>query len=101
MGRPDLVEETGHFQVWESEASAQAGLARVMASDVGAGARCGLITGEERDRLAAPVQGPAEGRGLFFDNTLRLNDPNQVVRALWAGFEKAEGRHDQRPRCAR
>jgi glycine/D-amino acid oxidase-like deaminating enzyme len=90
VDRPDLIEDTGHFYLWESEASARKGRAAMAAMDTGP-ATWRPLTDEERERLSQRFAGRPRD-GVFFDNTVRVRDPGGAVRALWAGLEKAEGR---------
>ncbi|HEY3813223.1 MAG TPA: FAD-binding oxidoreductase [Caulobacteraceae bacterium] len=89
IGRPDLVEASGHFQLWESEASAQRGLAAMAKTDLRP-ARWRPITPEEQESLAARFAGHVKG-GVFFENTVRLRDPGETVRALWKGLTDLGG----------
>jgi D-amino-acid dehydrogenase len=90
INRQDLIQDTGHFQVWESAAAVERGLKSVMAADVGP-AKVRPITDEELKRLQNQFAGRPKG-GVFFENTVRLRDPGETVRALWTGLEKAGGR---------
>ncbi|HWE44496.1 MAG TPA: FAD-dependent oxidoreductase [Caulobacteraceae bacterium] len=90
IGRPDLVEESGHFQLWESETSARRGLAAMSNADVGP-ARWRAITPQERESLAGRFAGQVKG-GVFFENTVRLRDPGETVRALWKGLTDLGGK---------
>lgn len=90
IGRPDLVEESGHFQLWESEASTARGLAATSGADL----RPALwrpITTQELESLSSRFAGHVKG-GVFFENTVRLRDPGETVRALWKGLEDLGGK---------
>jgi D-amino-acid dehydrogenase len=90
IGRQDLLEERGHFQLWESEASAREGLQRLARADLGP-AHCRPITNAEAERLNVVFHDRVKG-GVFFENTAKLADPGAAVRALWQGLEAAGGR---------
>ncbi len=90
IGRPDLVEASGHFQLWENETSARRGLAAIAKADLRP-AHWRPITAEELDSLAGRFAGHVKG-GVFFENTVRLRDPGETVRALWKGLTDLGGR---------
>lgn len=89
-GRPELLQESGHFQLWESDRTARTGLERMGRMDLGP-AHCRPLTGQERARLDAAFPGRVKG-GVFFDNTAKLADPGRTVSALWAALEASGGR---------
>jgi glycine/D-amino acid oxidase-like deaminating enzyme len=89
IGRPDLVQDIGYFHLWESEASTQQGLIDLALADLGPG-RYRPMTMAELDRMQHLFAGKPQG-GAFFENTAKLSDPGETVRALWAGFEAAGG----------
>src|SRR5262249_42537639 len=89
VGRPEMIAESGHYHLWESDASAHEGLARMKAADVRP-ARWRPITAEEQGRLADRFNGKVRG-GIFFENTARLADPGGTVEALWAGLANSGG----------
>ena len=89
IGRPDLIDESGHFQLWSSEASAKRGLAAISGADLRP-AIWREITPQERESLNGRFGGEVKG-GVFFENTVRLRDPGETVRALWKGLADLGG----------
>jgi D-amino-acid dehydrogenase len=88
-GRPELIDAAGHYQLWESDIAAAEGLKRMAAADTGP-AEWRPLTEDERQRLSDRFAGRVKG-GVFFENTVRLRDPGETVRALWQGLTDAGG----------
>ena len=81
--------ESGHFVVWETPASAAAGLARWQAADTGT-AVFRPATGEEMAQLAALMRKPPAG-AIRFTNTGQIADPDLLAEALATAFAAANG----------
>ncbi len=89
IGRPELVQDVGYFHLWETPETARRGLAELAGADLGT-ARMRPTTAEELDTLRERFAGRPAG-GAWFENTAKLADPGETVRALWAGFAAAGG----------
>jgi D-amino-acid dehydrogenase len=81
-GRPDLLREQGHFVVWETPASAAAGLATWRATDIGT-ARFREADRSELDQLATLMRKPPAG-AIRFENTGQIADLPRLAEALLA-----------------
>lgn len=89
LGQPDLIREDGHYVVWESEASAQAGLASWLETDTGP-ARFHSLTGEEMAAVSA-LTGKTIYGGVRFENTGQVADNRRLLERLEAVFIEAGG----------
>jgi len=85
----DLLEENGHFVVWETAAAARAGRKRWAAADTGAvthreanAAELATISGH----LRAPLAG-----GLRFSGSAQIADLDELAAALVHSFERNGG----------
>ena len=93
LGEPALVRETGHFVVWETEASAAAGLAAWRSIDVGTARFHECDAGELR-QLAAIMKHPPAG-AIRFENTAQIADLPRLSEALRAAIVARNGRMAQ------
>lgn len=89
LGQPDLIREDGHLVLWESPASAQAGLAGWMAADTGP-ASFRPINEEERAAVSDLTRAAVHG-GIRFENTGQVADTRRMLEALEAAFLQAGG----------
>jgi D-amino-acid dehydrogenase len=89
LDRPDLLVERGHLVVWESPASARAGLAAWRAADTGQ-ARLAPLPDAETARLRRLVSAPIAG-GAAFENTGQVSDPALMLRLLDEAFDASGG----------
>ncbi|UAK23453.1 NAD(P)/FAD-dependent oxidoreductase [Sphingomonas nostoxanthinifaciens] len=85
----DLLREDGHFVLWETPASAAAGLARWRATDIG-GATIREVTAAERAQLAAITTTPIAG-AIRFDGSGQIADLPALALALEARFRARGG----------
>lgn len=81
LGAPGLLLETGHIVVWESQASAAAGLASWRSADIGT-ARFRECSDMELREIGALVQRPLSG-GIRFENTGQIADLLELNRQLY------------------
>lgn len=90
VGRPDLLVEHGHVVVWESQATARAGLETWRAADIGQ-ARMSILSdplaGQVQQWIKAPIAG-----GARFENTGQVRDPALVLKLLDEAFTASGGR---------
>lgn len=86
---PDLLVERGHLVVWESPASARAGLAAWRAADTGL-ARLAPLPAAETARLQRLVRAPIAG-GAAFENTGQVSDPTLMLHLLDETFDASGG----------
>jgi glycine/D-amino acid oxidase-like deaminating enzyme len=89
IGAPDLLRETGHFVIWESEARAARGLAAWNATDTGT-ARFRLATADELARIAALMKRRPAG-AIRFIGTGQIADPTRLATTLAQVFETRGG----------
>lgn len=89
VGAPDLLIEGGHFIVWESAASAEAGRAHWKATDIGQ-ATMRDATPAEYDRLAALTSAPIAG-AIHVSGSGQIADLDQLRERLSGGFVAAGG----------
>jgi D-amino-acid dehydrogenase len=90
----DLLIESGHFVVWESEATAAAGRAAWAAASTGT-ARLRNATSEELQMLTRLLARPPAG-AIRFEGTAHIADPTALAEALGDAFAQAGGTQ----RCA-
>lgn len=90
VGAPALVRETGHFVVWESKATAVAGLASWRASDIGT-ARFHECDADEL-QLLAPIMKHPPASAIRFENTAQIADLPRLGEALRSSIVAREGR---------
>lgn len=90
LGVPSLVRETGHFVIWESPASAAAGLAAWRAVDIG-NARFHECDAEEM-RLLAGLMKQAPAGAIRFENTGQIADLPKLADAMRAFITGRNGR---------
>ncbi|WP_129643029.1 NAD(P)/FAD-dependent oxidoreductase [Peristeroidobacter agariperforans] len=90
LGVPDLVRETGHFVVWESAASAAAGLAAWRSADIG-NARFHECDADEM-RLLAGLMTQAPAGAIRFENTAQIADLPKLADALRTFITARNGR---------
>ena len=89
IGASDLLVEDGHFIVWESAASAEAGRANWAATDIGRAAMRDATAGE-LERLAALTRAPIAG-AVHISGSGQIADLDALGAALRAGFGAAGG----------
>ncbi|UDF05523.1 FAD-binding oxidoreductase [Asticcacaulis sp. AND118] len=89
LGAPDLIRDDGHYVVWESESSAQAGLAAWLDTDTGT-ARFHSLTGGEMAAVSA-LTGKKIYGGVRFENTGQVVDNRRLLERLEAAFVEAGG----------
>ncbi len=80
IGRPDLLHGGGHFVVWHTDETAEAGLRRYAAADTGT-ADPRPAAAEELDRLSHML-GQRIGGAIRFRNTAHVEGPGAVAQAL-------------------
>jgi D-hydroxyproline dehydrogenase len=80
LAAPGLLREDGHIVVWESEASAAAGLASWRAADTGT-ARFRDCTKDELHSVASVIKQPLTA-GIRFENTGQIADLPKLANAL-------------------
>jgi D-amino-acid dehydrogenase len=90
LGTPELVRETGHFVVWESTASAAAGLASWRSVDIGT-ARFHECGADELRQLASIMKHPPAG-AIRFENTAQIADLPKLAEALRSSIIARNGR---------
>lgn len=90
LGMPALVRETGHFVVWESKATAAAGLAAWRSADIGT-ARFHECDADEL-RLLAPIMKHSPAGAIRFENTAQIADLPKLSEALRASVAARHGR---------
>lgn len=90
LGVPGIVRETGHFIVWESAASAAAGLAAWRSADIG-NARFRECDADEM-RLLASLMKHAPAGAIRFENTAQIADLPKLAEALRAFVTAHNGR---------
>lgn len=89
LGEPALYNESGQFLIWESEATAAAGLKHWNAADTGT-ATFRPATPEELDRLAALMKRKPAG-AIRFAGTGQISDPTDLAEAYARSFAAAGG----------
>lgn len=90
LGAPALLRETGHFVVWESKATAAAGLSSWRSVDIGS-ARFHECDAEELRQLASIMKHPPAG-AIRFDNTAQIADLPKLADALRTSITARNGR---------
>jgi D-amino-acid dehydrogenase len=80
LGSPEVLLETGHIVLWESTATAAAGLASWRSADVGT-ARFHECTAAELHEVATLIKQPLSG-GIRFENTGQIADLLQLQTVL-------------------
>ena len=80
LGAPDLVRATGHFVIWENEASAARGLAAWRATDTGT-ATFRTATDGELARIAALMKRRPAG-AIRFAGSGQIADPTRLAHML-------------------
>lgn len=90
LGTPELLRETGHFVVWESTASAAAGLASWRSVDIGT-ARFHECGADQLRQLASIMKHPPAG-AIRFENTAQIADLPQLGEALRSSIIARNGR---------
>jgi D-amino-acid dehydrogenase len=90
VGMPALVRETGHFVVWETPASAAAGLAAWRAADIGTTRFHECDAGEMQLLSGLTKQAPAGA--IRFENTAQIADLPKLADALRAAITARNGR---------
>ncbi len=90
LGTPALLRETGHFVVWESKATAAAGLRAWRSVDIG-NARFHECEAEELRQLASIMKHPPAG-AIRFDNTAQIADLPKLADALRTSITARNGR---------
>jgi D-hydroxyproline dehydrogenase len=90
VGAPGLVRETGHFVVWESKATAAAGLASWRAADIGS-ARFHECDADEVRQLA-PIMKHSPAGAIRFENTAQIADLPRLGEALRSSIVARNGR---------
>ncbi len=90
LGMPGLVRETGHFVVWESPASAAAGLAAWRSADIGDARFHECNADEIRQLTALMKQAPAGA--IRFENTAQIADLPKLADSLRTFITARNGR---------
>ena len=90
IGAADLLREEGHFVVWETPASATAGLKAWRDTDTGT-ATWRDATVEELASLRALTTVPVAG-AIRFQGTAQIADPRRLLDTLAAAFSARGGR---------
>lgn len=86
LGAPSVLLETGHFVVWESAATAAAGLASWRAADIGT-ARFHECSAAELREVAAHIKQPLSN-GIRFENTGQIVDLIELHRVLLTSLQQ-------------
>ena len=89
LGDPGLYVENGHYIMWETPASAAAGLARWQATDIGQ-ARLRPASAGEIARLATLTRRPPAG-AIRFSGTGQISDPTRLANLLAQAFATGGG----------
>ncbi len=90
LGMPGLVRETGHFVVWESAASAAAGLAAWRSTDIGS-ARFHECDADEMRQLAGLMKQAPAG-AIRFENTAQIADLPKLADSPRTSITARNGR---------
>lgn len=90
LGMPALVRETGHFVVWESAASAAAGLAAWRSTDIGS-ARFHECDADDLHQLASLMKQAPAG-AIRFENTAQIADLPRLADSLRTSITARNGR---------
>lgn len=90
IGRPELLLDLPHRDVWETEASLARGLAGLKLANLGP-ATARPLTAAETARLAEVFAGRPKG-GALIEGAAKLADPAETVRALHAALAALGGR---------
>jgi glycine/D-amino acid oxidase-like deaminating enzyme len=89
IGAPALVRETGHYVVWESSATAAAGLAAWRSADTGS-ARFHECTADELQAIAGIMKRSPAG-AIRFENTAQIADLSKLAEALRTSISARNG----------
>ncbi|RJF85855.1 NAD(P)/FAD-dependent oxidoreductase [Sphingomonas cavernae] len=89
LGESALLKETGHFVLWESEASAAAGLKAWGSADIGT-ARFRPIDEDERAQFETLLARRPAG-GIRFENTGQVADLSKLADTLSQALQAARG----------
>lgn len=87
IGQPGLLQECGHFIVWESAGTASAGRAGWSSAETGP-ARVRDATADELAQLGALVRRPIHG-AMRFEGTGQFTDPGELIDQLVRGVDAA------------
>jgi D-amino-acid dehydrogenase len=90
LGMPTLVRETGHFVVWETPASAAAGLAAWRSVDIGTTRFHECDAGEMQ--LLAGLTKRAPAGAIRFENTAQIADLPKLADSLRTSIAARNGR---------
>lgn len=90
VGAQDLVRETGHFVVWESKATAAAGLASWRSVDIGT-ARFHACDADELRQLA-PIMKHSPAGAIRFENTAQIAELPRLAEALRSAILARRGK---------
>ncbi|ESQ91343.1 FAD-dependent oxidoreductase [Asticcacaulis sp. AC460] len=90
IGAPDLLRQDGHYVVWETPASAAAGLKSWQSSDTG-DARFHVVTEDELSELRRITTANIAG-AIRFENTGQIADPARLLATMEAKFAERGGR---------
>ncbi len=99
LGMPALVRETGHFVVWETPASAAAGLAAWRSADIGT-TRFHECDASEMQLLAGLMKLAPAG-AIRFENTAQIADLPKLADALRTSITARNGRIVNAQRASR
>jgi glycine/D-amino acid oxidase-like deaminating enzyme len=88
LGVPDLLRDTGHYVVWETQAHAAAGRAALAAADIGA-TRFRDTSRAELARLSALMRAP--GGAVRFAGTGQITDLDLLAKTLLERFSALGG----------
>jgi len=89
LGRPELLQEDGHWVLWGAAASMSTGLAAWERTEIGQ-AVVQRLDAPSLDRLARVLKGRPVG-GLKFDGTGQIADPGLTLEALRRSVTEAGG----------
>jgi D-amino-acid dehydrogenase len=89
LGAPDLLRDTAHWAVWESEASLRKGAAAAKAS-AGRAVRVRDVAAQELAAIAGEIS-PRFAGGVVFEGSSRVSDPDAAVAALHRRIARAGG----------
>lgn len=90
LGKPGLVRATGHFVVWETPASAAAGLAAWRSADIGTTRFHQCDAAEMQQLTGLMKQAPAGA--IRFENTAQIADLIKLAEALRTSITARNGR---------
>ena len=92
IGKPELLQQTGHIVAWESAASAARGR-RTLAKPASAAVSCHDLTARQAELLRATVRRPIVD-AMRYEGTGSVADPGAVLDALRDAFVHAGGRFE-------